>query len=270
MDSHKHTGIPFDNNPEHDIYGSIKDKEIQSVEYERWMGGPRGPEKITFKDGSCVMFKCDIRHYWMAENPDTPIREAMVYQIDKVVGLGLVPKTMVIDDTIGDIRYNGSIQEWVKNAKDGYQIDKMTPHEKKDYERLMIFDFIIGNSDRHLGNTLFTGDGKIHAIDNNACLIIDKDEDILAFPDTIIDFFTKRVSHDISHVVELVETFYKNKEKILNLIGKYVHDNTKLAQLMVESRINYLFNMLKNKKPFPKKYLEWRKGLDAEIQSILS
>ena len=51
------------------IYGSIKDKEIDHVDYDRWMGGPRGPEKITFKYGSVVIFKCDIRHYWMADNP---------------------------------------------------------------------------------------------------------------------------------------------------------------------------------------------------------
>ena len=41
------------------------------------MGGPRKPEKITFKDGSVVIFKCDIRHYWMADNPDTAIREPL-------------------------------------------------------------------------------------------------------------------------------------------------------------------------------------------------
>lgn len=270
MVPHKQTDNYIENDLKFDIFGSIKDKEIESVECEHWMGGPRGPEKITFKDGSCAMFKCDIRHYWMADNPDTPIREAIVYQIDKIVGLGLVPKTNVIDDTINNIRYNGSIQEWINNAKDGYQINKMTPKEKKDYERLMIFDFIIGNSDRHLGNILFTDNNKIHAIDNNACLIIDKDEDILAFPDTIIDFFCKNDIRDIPHVVELIETFYKNKKKILNLIGKYIHDNTKLAQLLVESRINYLFHMLKKKTRFPRKYLEWRKGLDAEAKKIMS
>lgn len=270
MDSHKHTDNFSKNELERDIFGSIKDKEIENVECERWMGGPRGPEKITFRDGSIAMFKCDIRHYWMADNPDTPIRETIVYKIDTIVGLGLVPKTMVIDDTINNIRYNGSIQEWVKNAKDGYQIDKMTRKEREDYQRLLIFDFIIGNSDRHLGNILFTNDDKIHAIDNNACLVIGKDEDLLAFPDAIIDFFNKKTITDIPHVVELIETFYKNKKIILNLIGKYVHDNTKLAQLMVESRINYLFNMLKKKQPFPRKYLEWRKGLSAEIQRILS
>lgn len=251
------------------IFGSIRGREIDHVEYDRWMGGPRGPEKILFKDGSAVMFKCDIRHYWMADNPDTAIREAIVYQIDKIVGLGLVPKTMVIDDTIDNVRYDGSVQEWIQNAKDGYQIEKFTDEGKKDFWRLKVFDFIIGNSDRHLGNVLFTDDGKLHAIDNNACLIVSKDEDILSFPDSLVYFFSRNVVHDMPYISELIETFYDNKDKIIHLIDKYIHDNAELAKLMVESRIHYLYNMLKKDKPFPRKYLEWRKGLDEEVQSIL-
>ncbi len=251
------------------IYGSIRDREISHVDSERWWGVARGPEKITFKDGGAVMFKCDIRHYWMAENPDTAIREAVAYQIDRVVGLGLVPKTMVIDDTINGVRYDGSAQEWVQDATDGYQIDKFTPEQKIHFERLRIFDFVIGNSDRHLENVLFTKDGKLHAIDNNACLIIDKEEDILSFPDTVINFFSKNVVQDMPHVVELIEKFYCTKDKILDLIEKYVHDNTGLAKLMVESRINYLYKMIKDDRPFPRKYLQWRRELDDEVQSIL-
>lgn len=251
------------------IFGSIRGREIDHVKYDRWMGGPRGPEKIVFKDGSAVMFKCDIRHYWMADNPDTAIREAIVYQIDKIVGLGLVPKTMVIDDTIDNVRYDGSVQEWIQNAKDGYQIEKFTDEGKKDFWRLKVFDFIIGNSDRHLANVLFTDDGKLHAIDNNACLIVNKDEDILSFPDSLVDFFSRNVVHDMPYISELIETFYDNKDKIMHLIDTYIHDNTELAKLMVESRIHYLYNMLKKDKPFPRKYLEWRNGLDEEVQSIL-
>ena len=54
----------------------------------------------------------------------------------------------------------------------------------------------------------------------------------------------------------------------MGLIDKYIHDNTKLAKVMVESRINYLYEMLKKDKPFPKKYLEWRKGMDEEARKI--
>ncbi|MCF6154637.1 MAG: hypothetical protein E3K36_05165 [Candidatus Brocadia sp.] len=251
------------------IFGSIKGKEIARIDRDRWWGGLRGPEKITFEDGSSVIFKCDIRHYWSANNPDTAIRDAIVFQIDKAVELGLVPKTMVIDDTINNVRYNGSAQDWIQDAKEGYQIERFTSEQRKDYERLKVFDFVIGNSDRHLENVLFTDDNKIHAIDNSACLIISKDEDILSFPNSTICFFCSWIVHDISHIAELIENFYKNRDKILSLLDKYIHDNTKTAELMVISRINYLYKVLKEKKLFPRKYLEWRKELDVEVRNIL-
>lgn len=264
-----HRNLVIEEGRKEGIFGSIKGREIDHIDRDRWWGGPRGPEKITFKDGSAVIFKCDIRHYWMAENPDTAIREAIIYQIDTIVGLGLVPKTMVIDDIIDSERYDGSVQEWIPDVRDGYQVEKFTSEQKRDYERLRVFDFVVGNSDRHLGNVLFTEDGKLHAIDNNACLIIDKDEDILSFPDSMIRFFSRNVVQDMPHIVDIIEIFYQKKDKILNLIGKYIRDNTETAKLMVESRINYLYMMLKKNKPFPRKYLEWRNGLDKEVRDIL-
>lgn len=268
IDTHNKRNKTIEEGIKEGIFGSIKEKEIARIDCDRWWGGPRGPERITFKDGSAVVFKCDIRHYWSPNNPDTAIRDAIVYQTDKIVALGLVPKTMVIDDTINNIRYNGSVQKWIQNAKDGYQIERFTTEQRKDFERLKVFDFVIGNFDRHLGNVLFMDDNKIHAIDNSACLIISKDEDILSFQNSLLCVFCKKAYPDIPHIAELTERFYDNKDKILNLISKYVHDNTDTAGLMVESRINYLYKMLQKGMQFPAKYREWRIGLDAEIRTI--
>src|SRR3989304_3487910 len=162
---------------------------------------------------------------------------------------------------------NNIVENGIKEGIYGSIRDKEIDHV--DYDRLKVFDFVIGNSDRHLGNVLFTNDGKMHAIDHNACLIISKDEDILSFSDSIIIFFSKNVVHYMPHIIDIIEKFYSSKDKILGLINKYIHDNTEPAKLMVESRINYLYNMLKKDKPFPKKYLEWRKGLDEEVRNIL-
>jgi len=35
------------------------------------------------------------------------------------------------------------------------------------------------------------------------------------------------------------------------------------------STTNYLYTMLKKDRPFPKKYIEWRKGLDVETHNVL-
>lgn len=61
-----------------------------------------------------------------------------------------------------------------------------------------------------------------------------------------------------THIAELIENFYNNRDKILSLIDKYVHDNIRNAELMVISRINYLYKVLKEKKLFPRKY--WNGG----------
>ena len=71
------------------------------------------------------------------------------------------------------------------------------------------------------------------------------------------------------HIVDIIEKFYINKDKILSLIDKYIHDNAELAKLVVESRTNYLYTLLKKDRPFPKKYIEWRKGMDEEVNNIL-
>jgi hypothetical protein len=87
-------------------------------------------------------------------------RERAAYLVDMFLGFDLVPPT-VIKEVEGEI---GSFQEFIENAKTGYEIEK---EHDEDMKKLWVFDFIIWNSDRHLRNFLFDKDEKkLHAIDH--------------------------------------------------------------------------------------------------------
>jgi len=94
------------------------------------------------------------------------LRERASYLIDKFLGFGLVPPT-VIREIDGE---TGSLQQFVPDAKMGEEIpDK--EYEESDSLRaglmkLMIFDYIIYNTDRNDGNFLVKN-GNIYAIDNS-------------------------------------------------------------------------------------------------------
>ena len=87
-------------------------------------------------------------------------REVAASVLDKEMGLGLVPETLVKKGKDGI----GSVQAWVENAKIGADVERdLVAIAERD--RLTVFDLLIGNTDRHRGNWMFK-DGKVVAIDN--------------------------------------------------------------------------------------------------------
>jgi len=97
------------------------------------------------------------------------LREALGYDVAKAVGYtDLVPETVVreIDGKVG------SIMKFVEGASLGRTRGQSRHWEKGDrdqIERAAAFDYLIGNSDRHGGNYMFTrenGKYKYHLIDN--------------------------------------------------------------------------------------------------------
>ncbi len=100
------------------------------------------------------------------------VREAAAYEVDKALGLGMVPPTILRDfPDIGEC----SIQEFVGDAMDGPT--HRTTHGARgdgtinaDSEREMeinagVFDFLLYNVDRHGGNFLYS-DRKLTLIDH--------------------------------------------------------------------------------------------------------
>ncbi len=91
-----------------------------------------------------------------SDNAKSPYRERAAYLVAKILGFRtLVPPTAlhILDGEVV------SIQKWVKGTKPSIYARKP--------DRLLLFDYIIGNSDRHAGNWFKKGrSGKVWAIDN--------------------------------------------------------------------------------------------------------
>ena len=107
----------------------------------------------------------------------SPYRERAAYVLDCLLGFNLVPPTILhlIDNELV------SAQTWVTGER---------PDGEKEPIELEIFDYIIGNCDRHEGNWIIGEDGEIWAIDNAfafySCIVHKPDYDA-AIPETIKD-----------------------------------------------------------------------------------
>lgn len=88
-------------------------------------------------------------------------RERAAYLVSKMVGIELVPPT-VIRELDGE---TGSMQQFIEDAESVYETDPDDPLRKEELMRLFALDYIIWNTDRHGGNILFNK-GKVVAIDN--------------------------------------------------------------------------------------------------------
>ena len=95
--------------------------------------------------------------------------EVAAYELDKLLGLGMVPAT--VERSFNGKR--GSLQFWVtsKMSEAERVKNKLQPPTKFDWEeqiaRIRMFDNLIYNTDRHMNNLLITEDWKIRLIDHS-------------------------------------------------------------------------------------------------------
>jgi hypothetical protein len=103
---------------------------------------------------------------------DSYLYERAAYLLDRELGLRMVPVTVL--RRIGSRA--GALVDWVEGAIDGEKRlqSKMEPEDPSFLERqqaaMTVFDALIYNTDRNLGNQLFTpSDWKLHLIDHTRC-----------------------------------------------------------------------------------------------------
>jgi len=94
-------------------------------------------------------------------------RERAAYLVDRFLGLGLVPPTIIREHD----GKNGSLQERMNFKVAGYATLKSDRVMIKDEMiKMWLFDYIIWNSDRHDGNWLMGNNG-VYAIDNGCSFV---------------------------------------------------------------------------------------------------
>lgn len=95
--------------------------------------------------------------------------EVPAYEVDKIIGLGMVPAT--VERVLNNER--GSVQFWVESMMpEAERVKKgVKPPDTEAWNRSMfkvrVFDNLIYNTDRHLNNILVTKDFQLRLIDHS-------------------------------------------------------------------------------------------------------
>lgn len=105
-------------------------------------------------------------------------REKLAFDIDELLGVGLVPATVEREHD-GEL---GSMQAWIEGGQSAYHARRALrdglyekgPHYderlKQQADRMMVLDAVLNHADRHEGNVVLGSDGNLHAIDNGLSL----------------------------------------------------------------------------------------------------
>lgn len=133
--------------------------------------GVTSPEKVTLEQDGVVRQACFKRID--VKQQDSWRSEVAAYELDKLLGLGMVPPT--VERTVGGRK--GCLQLWMTGATmDAFEGDLPDIESWRDQVSVMwLFDDLIANCDRHLNNALVSPEGRLILIDNSKTFRSDED-----------------------------------------------------------------------------------------------
>ncbi len=187
----------------------------------------------TFQQGGVLV---DFSDSWK--------HEVAAYELDKLIGLGLVPPT--VERKFG--RTTGSLQMWVEGAmtEADRKQRKLAPPDLQSWNeqihRLRLLDQLLFNTDyRNLTNVLVDGSFRVYAIDSSrgfqqyADLLSEKD--LLRFPRAVLEAMKALEKPMLEAKLgrwltgPQIDTLLKRRDKILALAQRRVQDEGEAAVL---------------------------------------
>lgn len=160
--------------------------------------------------------------------------EIAAYQVDMIIGLGLVPAT--VERRIGT--NIGSIQWFVESKmKEAERIaNKISPPDLEAWNRAMfkvrLFDQLIANVDRHLKNILVTENFEVRLIDHSRSFRTNRDltrpQDLTRFSKSLLEGIQKLEKQDLKKKTgryltdAQIDRLLQRRDAILALAKKHV------------------------------------------------
>lgn len=141
--------------------------------------------------------------------------------VDRHLGTGLVPLT--VERELDGVK--GTIQLKVNNLKKMGKDQDLEAYP----DHLRMFDYLIGNSDRHSANYLFTAEGKIVAIDHG-----------LAFKPPMASY-----RDDVNMAIVQKETILKEKKQIEESLRRVEQNKASLYEKTNRKRMEHRLGVLK-------------------------
>ncbi len=161
------------------------------------LGGSYEKYVLVFSNGMKAIFK-PTHHFY---------EEVAAYRLDNLLQLGLVPMTLarVINGRSGTVQY------FVPDMVPG----SVAHVGSKNFRRMIIFDFLIRNRDRHLNNFLFWSDqNRIIAIDHGLafskpCGVADEIKEQLEVEKTLARRLSRLSARQLFDGLGDIPNFYK-------------------------------------------------------------
>lgn len=127
--------------------------------------GIKSKWKISYSNGVHALFKPGLQ-FKNIPYQKWPEKAVASYQIDRSLGVFVVPITVIANIDLGDGRgaLRGSLMNWIENAQSPSKL-KIQHEDRPD--QLKFLDSVIGNCDRKIDDWLINMDGLVFGIDND-------------------------------------------------------------------------------------------------------